>query len=313
MLVTNAISSVITLLICIAAGTIAGKLNYINEETERRLSKLTLHFSVPCLLFFNCQQYLSPELIKELGGYLLLPGLTILISYTLAIAVAKLFRIKRENFGLFCVMFGLSNAIFIGLPVCLAIFGEESMPLVAAYFPFNTVVFWTLGAMGLAADGGVKLKPGWATIKQVFSPPLIGTILGAFFALIEITPPVFLMDALRYLGNITIPAALILAGCTLSRMGKGMLKIPKEGWLTIAGRFIIGPLIALGICLLAGAPQLATRVYVVEAAMPVMGQAMLLARAYNANYRLTAQMITLTTLLGLLYIPFLIYFLELAT
>ena len=112
------------MLLCIGAGILAEKLGFIDEGTETKLSKFTLSFSVPCLLFLNCQTYMSRALFSELGLALLVPALTILLSWVLAVAVGKLFRVRRENFGLFCVMFSMSNTIFIGLPVCLTIFGD---------------------------------------------------------------------------------------------------------------------------------------------------------------------------------------------
>jgi len=115
---------------------------------------------------------------------------------------------------------------------------------------------------------------------------------------------------LRYMGNITTPVACILAGCTISRMGKDVIQINREGGLVFAGRFIFAPAISLALCMAAGAPALVTRVFTVEAAMPVMSQSMLLARAYNANYKLAAQMLSITTILGLLYVPLLIFVLD---
>jgi predicted permease len=164
--------------------------------------------------------------------------------------------------------------------------------------------------MGLAADSGRKLRFGPDTVKKILSPPLLGALLGAAFALTGVNLPGFLTDAVTYMGSITTPVACVLAGCTISRMGLDVVKIPREGWLTFAGRFVFGPLISLGLCLFANAPALVTRVFTVESAMPVMSQSMLLALTYNANHRLAAQMITLTTVVGLLYVPLLVFVLE---
>ena len=297
------------MLIIIGVGFLAAKLGFVEEETEVKLSKLTLNFSVPCLLFVSCLNHINRELILELGFLLLIPALIILSGYLISIAVGKLFRIKRANFGLFCVMFSMSNAIFIGLPICLMIFGEEALPLVAAYFPFNALLFWTIGAAGIAVDVGKKEKLRLAAVKQVFSPPLIGAIFGAIFALASIPLPLFLVDAMRYLGNLTTPIACILVGCTVFNMGKGMLHLTREGKLTLVGRFIVSPLIALGLCLIFKAPAMVTNVFTLEAAMPVMSQCMLLARSKGANHRLAAQMVAVTAVVAMLYVPGLVFLL----
>ncbi|MCL2718406.1 MAG: AEC family transporter [Lachnospiraceae bacterium] len=310
MYIANSIQAVLTMLTLISLGILAAKLGFVGEETEVKLSKLTLNFSVPCLLFVSCLKYISRELVSELGFILLIPVLIILIGYLLAIGVGKLFRIPRENFGLFCVMFSMSNAIFIGLPICLMIFGEEALPLVAAYFPFNALLFWTIGAVGIAADAGKKEKLGLNAVKKILTPPLLGAFFGAVFALIGISLPVFLTDAMSYMGSLTTPVACILVGCTVKKMGKDMFKISKEGNLTLIGRFIVSPAIALGLCLFFQAPALVTNVFTLEAAMPVMSQSMLLSRSYGANHRLAAQMIAVTAVITMFYVPGLIFLLS---
>ena len=310
MVVANSISAVLTMLTIISVGILAARLGFINQETEVKLSNLTLNFSVPCLLFISCLKYINQELVAALGFILLVPALIIIFGYLLAIAIGKMFRVPRESFGLFCVMFSMSNAIFIGLPVCLMIFGEEALPLVAMYFPFNALLFWTVGAAGIAADAGKKEKPGVQAVKKMLSPPLLGAFFGAVFALLGIPLPAFLTDAMGYLGGLTTPVACILVGCTVANMGKGMLKLTKEGGLTLAGRFLVSPAIALGLCLLFKAPVLVTNVFTLEAAMPVMSQCMLLARSNGANHRLAAQMIAVTAVIAMLYVPGLVFLLS---
>ena len=310
MFVTNSISAVLTMLTLISAGVLAAKLGFINNETEVKLSNLALNFSVPCLLFISCLKYINQELISGLGMIILVPALIIIFGYVLAIAVGKIFRVPPENFGLFCVMFSMSNAIFIGLPVCLLIFGEEALPLVATYFPFNALIFWTIGALGIAADAGKKEKFKLSSLKKMLSPPLLGAFFGGAFALIGIPLPTFLSDAMSYMGGLTTPIACLLVGCTVANMGKGMLKLTKEGRLTLVGRFIVSPAIALGLCLLLKAPALVTNVYTLEAAMPVMSQCMLLARSNGANHRLAAQMIAVTAVLAMIYVPGLVFLLS---
>ena len=307
MLVENAFQGVLTLLICIVVGFVMAKTKYLDESMEAKLSKLTLHFSVPCLLFLNCQTYISRELLAEMGWGLLIPAITVSACYGLGLLLAHVFRIEKSNRGLFLIMFSMANTFFIGLPVCLAIFGEESLPLVAAYFPFNMLLFWTLGAMGLAKDGGQAFRFSLKTLKNVFSPPLVGALLGAAFALLEIPLPAFIGEAMQHLGNLTTPITLLLAGCILARMGKDALSIGREGVLTLVGRFLVSPALSLLLCLLIGTPTLMTQVYTMESAMPVMTQSMLAARVYGANHKLAAQMITLTTILGLAWVPLLMW------
>jgi predicted permease len=313
MRVSDALQGVLTLLLLIAAGAYMTRRHYLNEETEGKLSTLTLRFSAPCLLFLNCRDNLSLELLSRMGFTLFIPPLTILASCALGWGAARLFRVPAGNRGLFLVLFSMSNTIFIGLPVCMAIFGERALPLVSVYFPFNLFCFWTLGAMGLSKDGGAAFRFDFQTARRIFSPPLLGALLGTAFALLGWNLPGFLSEALRHIGSLTTPVSMFVTGSILMRMGKSAFAVPREGWLALSGRFLIAPGLTLASCLLLNAPPLTTQVFTLEAAMPAMSQSLLVARSVGANHRLAAQMITLTTLIGLALTPLLVYLLTLVT
>ena len=57
---------------------------------------------------------------------LLIPAETL----AFALLVAKVTRVDRRHFGLFCASFTTSNTVFIGLPVNLALFGDAAAPYV---------------------------------------------------------------------------------------------------------------------------------------------------------------------------------------
>ncbi|MDR2547627.1 MAG: AEC family transporter [Lachnospiraceae bacterium] len=306
MLVANALQAVLTMALIIGVGVAAVRFGYISEDMEVRISKFVLHFCVPCLLFVSCLNYISREMVSDLGVVLLIPLFSISLCYGVAVLVGKLFRVPRENFGLFCIMFSMSNVIFIGMPLSMMIFGEEALPLIAAYFPFNTLLFWTLGAYGMAGDTGEKYKLlSMETLKKIFSPPLLGAIAGVTAALVGITPPTAIIDAMGHIGSVTTPFACILVGCTLCRMGKDVIKVPREGWLAMIGRYMVAPAIVFALGMLMGAPVFVSQVFMTVAVMPVMSQSMLIARVYKGNYQMAAQMIAVTTMLCFIYIPLL--------
>lgn len=317
-MVEGALQGVFMLLTLIIVGVILTKKGFITEEMEDKLARMTLLIFIPCNLFQNSLSYMNAELLRDMGHVLWLPMAVMLPGYFLGYPIAALFRIPHGNRGLFRVMFGLSNAIFIGLPVCLAIFGESAMPVVTIYFFSNTLIFWTVGVSGIASDAGKKYPFGVKTILKIFSPPLIGALLGAALALLKLELPRFLFDSVRYLGGMNVPVSLLLTGAVLSRMGKGVLKLGREAALTLVGRLLVQPALMLAACLLFRRlglmsnvdASLVTGVFVVEAAMPVMNQGMLMAKVHGANSRLAAQMLTLTTLASVVWIPVLVFLME---
>ena len=302
-MVGESLQGMLTLLLLIGAGAAAAKGKLLSPNAERILSRLILYLSIPALLFVNTADYISIDFIQSLGWMSFIPPLGILLGFGMALAVAKLLRIPAGDTGVFTVMFALSNSIFIGLPVCLAIFGEAAMPYVVTFFPANTIVFWTLGNLGIARDGGKTRRTPKEIVRSVFSPPLVGFLIGLPVALAGLSLPPFLHTGLTYLGNLTIPVSLLTTGAVLSRMGKDALRVGRAGAAALVGRMLVAPGLVFALCLLFDAPVMLTRVFTLVSAMPVMSQCVIMARLHGANHRLASQMLTLSTLLSLAWIP----------
>ncbi|MCL2747714.1 MAG: AEC family transporter [Oscillospiraceae bacterium] len=301
--VGDALQGMLMLLMLIGVGFFAARRGLLDEGGEQFLSRLALRLSIPALLFVNTTTYVSREFLQSVGWLALLPLAGILLGYAIAQGAARLFRIKPEDRGVFVVMFALSNSIFIGLPVCLAIFGEVAMPYVVTVYPANTLVFWTLGNLGIARDGGKPAGRPREIIRRVFSPPLLGFLIGLPVAISGLALPSFLQTGLTHLGALTVPVSLLTTGAVLSRLGKDALRIGRAGIVALIGRMLIAPGLMLGLCLLAGAPALLTQVFTLVSAMPVMSQCVIMSRLHGANHRLASQMLTLSTLAGMAWIP----------
>lgn len=294
-----------------ALGYLLGRRGLLTESMEEPLSRLTLQAAIPCTLFLSCLRYMRADLLKDMGWLLLLPLVSMLAGWALAKAAARLFRIEKERRGLFCAVFALSNSIFIGLPLCQSFYGEAALPFVTMYFPCNTLMFWTLGVAALSADGGQPYKIGFATLKRVFSMPLLAAIIGTAAALAGWTPPDFLDTALGYVGGLTIPLNLLITGAMLSRMGREIFKLGKTGLIALAGRFLVLPALTLALCLLArrfgltNMPdmKMMISVFTLEAAMPVMNQAVIMARVSHADHALAARLLAASCLLGFVLLP----------
>jgi predicted permease len=292
-------------------GFFLGKTGYLKEEIEQPLSQICLKVSIPCTLFVSCYTYMKPDLIRETGLTLLVPLGSILAGWGLALLVGRLLKIPKGRRGIFCVVFGLSNSIFIGLPLCQAFFGDASLPYVSMYFPANTLVFWTLGVGAIRGDTGERQKFSFKVIKNVFSPPLCASILGTAASLLGVPIPQFLNKSMEYTGGLTVPLSLFLTGAVLSRMGKDVVKIGVNGCVALLGRFLALPALTLAFCLLAKKfglmqmddPTLLIAVFTIEAGMPVMNQSVIMARALKADHHWAAQMLALSCLIGLVVLP----------
>lgn len=306
MSILSALQGVFTILILIAVGVVITKMGLLDQNMQEKLTKIVLWFSVPFQLFGNSSTTFTLPFIREHGFFILLPYVIMFGSIALGFLCARLLRISDTRRGLFVTMFSLSNNIFIGLPVCTAIFGDAGIPFVCMYLFCNTTTFWTFGLSQIAKDAGRSFKFGPRTLLQMFSPPLCGFLAGVVVAIAGIRLPDLLLVPMQHLGALTIPLAMILAGGIMAGMGRRAFRLDRAGVGVLIGRILAAPLLALILCKLFALPLTMTGVFVVESSMPVMTQAMIMARFYRADYEFSAQMICVSTMASLVMVPILV-------
>lgn len=178
------------------------------------------------------------------GG--VLPFLSILAWYVLAEILARVLRVHEIRNGIFINCVAFSSVIFQGLPLGIAIFGEEVLHYIMIYYMAGTVTFWTIGNHRLTATSGQKMPClSRRTLKVVFSPPIFGFITGMFLVLTGIMLPEPIYRASYYIGSMTTPMAMIFIGIALSRTEWGEIKPDFQTAAAIAGRLFLCPLVLM--------------------------------------------------------------------
>jgi hypothetical protein len=218
--------------------------------------------------------------------------------------ISKIIKVKKGRIGTFRSMFFVSNSIFIGLPVNMALFGTKSIPDVLLYYIANTSFFWTLGAYEISRDGQGDTARifSFDTLKRIISPPLIGFVLASALVLLNVHVPKFLLDTCRYFGNLTTPLAMIFIGITIYFVNFKELEFGKDVLAILLGRFFVCPVIMLLLCR-GSVPTLMKNVFVIQAAMPVMTNTAIVSRNYNADYKYATVNTVVTTIASLAAIP----------
>jgi len=287
-------------------------IGWFDDRSSELLVDLVIKISMPMLLIYNLIfNYTRAELIQAASA-LLVPVLSLVLCYFLSILSGKLIGVDKGRIGAFRTMFLCSNTLFMGLPINIALFGEKSIPYVLMYYVVNTTFFWTLGAYEMAKDGDLISDRAFSleSLKKVLSPPLIGMIIAVFLILAGLTPPKFLMDTFKYLANMTTPLSMLFIGISIYQTGFAKIKPNKEMAMIFLGRFIISPLSILLFSMIFPIEKLMRDVFVIQAAMPVITSAAMVAKSYNADYAYVSIMITATTLACVIIIPVLKTILE---
>lgn len=302
----RSISGILVILGMILVGFIIGEKGWFDDKSRGLLAKLVIQVALPCYMLYTItQRFTAADLLKMLPA-LRFPALSMVILLGIATGVARIFAVRQDRRGLFISMFFNSNTIFVGLPINQALFGDASIPYVLIYYMCNTTFFWTLGTYLIQRDGEGEAQFDLKTsLKKVFSPPLMGFLLGLVFVMLQIKMPAFLASDLQYLGNLTTPLSMIFIGLSVSHVGVKQLVLGKDQLLILLGRFLVAPLLMASIVYWLPLPNLMKQVFIIQSAMPVMTNAPVVARLYGADSDYAAVMVTETTLATMVVIPIL--------
>ena len=158
-----------------ATGYAAKRLNLMDEDFDKKFSKLILNTALPALILASV---LTAETLPSATKILWTAGVSC-ASYVVLVAIGfsitAALRVPDGRKGVFRFMMVFGNTGFIGFPVTAAVFGAEALIYTTVFnLAFNALVF-TLGVWMLATDNkyGVKIK---MSPKSFLSPCIVASV-----------------------------------------------------------------------------------------------------------------------------------------
>jgi len=304
----NTMNIILTIFAMIAFGFYLTKSKLIDEKIAKFIATLVVTYVVPATLINNMMGYFTLDGLKSAGPALLAPFLSIFATYAISFPMIWLLGIPKGQRGVFSALFGFSNTIFVGLPVCIALFGNEAAPFALLTFAANSIMFWGIAAPSIRRDANPGERVSWKeTLKKILSPALITLVACFVLIMLRVPMPKVVMDTTRYIGSMSTPLALIYIGHILAGLGIKNLKCTRNLLFVCLGRFIISPLITIVLMKLFHIEGLIARVTIIQSAMPAMAQAPIVAAMYGSDTEFAATAVSLTTLIGLMFLPVYMY------
>ncbi|AGL63224.2 AEC family transporter [Lactiplantibacillus plantarum] len=302
----QSIQGVMTIIVMIAVGYLLARWGWFNESATKLIARLVTQIALPAYMIATItKQFTAHKLLSTLPG-LRFPVLNMAILFGISFGVMRALNIKKSHRGLFASMFLNSNTVFIGLPVNQALFGNSALPYVLVYYMANTTIFWTLGVYLIQRDGtGTAKFDLKQTLTKIFSPPLLGFMIGVLLVLGNIHVPKFLMDDFSYIGGLTIPLSMIFIGISMANAGLSSMRFDRDSLGILLGRFILAPVLMTLMLIPMSIPLEMKQVFILQSAMPVMTNAPVVSKLYGSDADYAAVMVTETTLLSLIVIPIL--------
>lgn len=299
----HSINSVLIILCLIFLGYILAYRHWFNDDSKNLISNLITKVALPADIIVTFTQNFTLARLVILFKNIIYPLLSITLMFFLGIIFTKIFHINIQHRGAFQALIFSSSTIFIGLPINLALFGVKSEQYVLLYYVINTLYFWIIGVLLIQSDTQKYKFNIKVIIHNIISPALIGLIIGILLVLVNIKLPSFLLSSLQYIGNLTVPLAMIFIGISIQKVNFHTLKISKDNLLIIMSHAIIAPIIMTLLVIKAPITTLAKEVFIIMAAMPAMTVIPPIVQTYHGDVKFAAISVTETTLAIIITIP----------
>lgn len=309
----QSLSNTVVLVLVAAFGWWLAYKGTISAQGRATTAKL-VNSLLPFFLFYSVSSKFSHDQLIELLKMGFLPFIMIALNWLVSELLVKWGWVRQQWGGTFIACFSGATVMFVGVPMTMALFGDEGIPYLLVYFFANCLFIWTVGLYNIQIDG-VKRNGGVRpqlisakSLRMLFSPPLFAFILGIVVILLFIPIPGFLMGTCKSLGAVASPLALVFIGMTIHKVGFDKLKhMPREIWLILVGCFLIRPFLMWLVSLPFDMEPIMRQVFVAAAVLPVSSVIAVLARSYGADEEFASEAVGASTI-GLIFaLPVLLF------
>lgn len=292
-------SNVLMLVLCLTAGLLLRRGCRVPDNAHTAINTVIVHVSLPALTlrylhdFSFSTQHLLPALM---------PWMLFLLGAALFRALGRMLALPAAQVGALTLVGGFGNTSFVGLPMIEALHGRDGLGLglvidqLGSYLALSTL---GIAAAALyAAEGRVDART--MARKIATFPPFIALVSALLLSPLAFAP--VLNDTLERIGGTLAPLALLSVGLQLRF--DALREHARLLGLGLGYKLLGCPALVIALLWAADAtPSMASRVSVIEAAMPPMIGAAVVAAQANLSPRLVSMMVGLGIPLGLLVAP----------
>ncbi len=288
----------VVLFIIVILGYVACKLGYMGDKFDKKLSSIVVDITCPLLVLSSVMGDELPD--RTLTLPLLGVGfLTYILLLVFGFWMPRLITKNHDDQGMigFALMF--ANVGFIGYPIVSSIFGPHAVFYAALLNMPNTFFIFTAGVMLIKGEYSLKqFNP-----KVLVSPAMLGAFLAAIIVALGIHTPDIIARPVTMVGNITVPAALMIIGSSMAKLPiREIIGSPKV-YITALLRLTIVPLSIYFLFKACGVSDLVNNINTVVIAMPVASFGTMFCLKYGRNPSLITETTFITTLGSIITIP----------
>jgi len=295
-------NSIILMAILMAVGYYLRNKSILNDDAEISISFILVNITIPAMVIKALYIDFSVEQLKT--GIILF--IVAVIFDIVLIIIGNVFSLgtkDEERRKIFKYTVVLMNCGFMGFPLVNQLFGNEAMFYATMFQTPNIIIMWTYG-MGLLM-GKKKNKDN---IKyMLLNPGMLGIYVGLFLYFTQLKLPLFAVNLVDLLTNVTTVLSMIIIGSKIKTIGIKNSLIDRQAYFATFFRLAVSPVIMIVLLKFFDFDTMIEQIFVIYASLPVATLMPILAQKYNSDDIFASKIVVVTHLFSLLTIPLFIW------
>lgn len=304
------LKQMLVLFAMMAIGMFLWKKQWIDENSQKSISKLVVNIFNPLLVINSIAGYDFDNSAIDIGQNMVFVGVYFLLFFLAGFGVTLLLRLKRPQKHFYQMMMLFSNIGFIGIPLVTALLGKEYVLYVAFYILVYNVLLYTYGIyLAVRSNGDAQGESVKFPVKKIINPGVLGCVVAILIFVCKIRIPGPVATFVDYMGNTCIPLSMILIGVSVAQMDIRQLFSNVKMYAFLVIKLLIIPICAALICRQLPVDRGIYQVFVLECAVPIGSIITLVAQEYGAEDDSATIGVVLSTILSVITIPVVAIFL----
>lgn len=301
------LNAVLPLFALILAGYMAGRRRLLGAAATDSLNSFVVWMALPALLFQAMAQ-ISWEEIRQ-PGFIAASGIAMALVFSLSFLADRREgrRLADASIGSLAAAYG--NAGYMGIPLCIMVLGEASLPAVIIMTLLTACVLFafsiTLVELDLQRSASIAATLRKVAVAVARNPLVCAPIAGLVVSGLGWALPDPVLQFTTLLGAAASPCALVTIGLFLSQGSTTQHR--STVWRIVSLKLLIHPLLAFVlVSWVFDMPPMWASAAILLAALPVGTGPFMVAKLYNREPAVTSEATLLSTVLSVITVSVLV-------
>ncbi|MGJ4891768.1 AEC family transporter [Bradyrhizobium sp. HKCCYLRH3099] len=213
------LNSALPIFALILTGFLCGRFGVFDRTATDNLNRFAVYLALPALIF-TAMSRIGVEQVSQFGFIGAFCG-GIAATFATGFVISRLRGRRVANASIEGLDAGYSNVGFMGIPMCLLVFGPDSAPasIIATLFTASVLFLFAIVVVEMDLQKGATLGTTIAKVARslLTSPLFVAPVTGLAVGLSGIALPAPFMSFTSLLGGAASPVALVCIGLFLAQ------------------------------------------------------------------------------------------------